>query len=88
MQFSISTLALALMASLSSAAPAVLEARQGNFVSVGNKYAGPGCTQLIFADPIFGNGNVCQDLDRSGTGTPIRSYETLSNSPGCSGKSL
>jgi hypothetical protein len=82
------TLHTALFAVLAAAAPSGLEARQGGFfVSVGLKYSGPGCVDstLIFADPIFGNGNVCQPLDRSGTGTPIISYETVSVSPGCSG---
>jgi hypothetical protein len=55
MQFSNCALSFALLTGLSTAAPANLDARQGgSYVSVGNKYAGPGCTQLIFADPIFG----------------------------------
>ena len=83
------TFALALLAALTSAAPSSLEARQGDsFVSVGNKYSGGGCSAstLIFADPIFGNGNVCQPLDRFGTSPPIVSYKTLSVSAGCSGE--
>jgi hypothetical protein len=79
------------LAALASAAPS-LDSRQsqgGYFSAVGNKFSGPGCTSqtLIFADPIFGSGNACQALDRSGTGVPIVSYSTLSVSAGCSGKS-
>jgi hypothetical protein len=87
---SIITFPIALFAALAAAAPAAFEARQpgGVFVSVGNKYAGPGCTPqtLIFADPIFGRGNACQPLDRFSDGAPIVSYTTLSISQGCSGK--
>lgn len=62
-------------------------AQGGAFVSVGEKFSSGGCTpsSLIFADPIFGSGNVCQPLDRSGTGAAIVSYRTLSVSAGCSG---
>ncbi|KAH3920707.1 hypothetical protein HBI56_012830 [Parastagonospora nodorum] len=81
------TFTIALLTALAAASPAALSARQGGyFVSVGNKYSGKGCNpnQLIFADPIFGNGNVCQPLDRFGDGGAINSYETLSVSAGCS----
>jgi hypothetical protein len=85
-------LSIALLTAFAAAAPAALEARQPGavFVSVGNKYAGPGCTPqtLIFADPIFGTGNRCQPLDRFGDGAPIVSYTTLSVSQGCSGKQI
>jgi hypothetical protein len=88
MLFSAITFVAAFIA-LTTAAPAAVEVRQsgGAFVSVGDKYSGPGCnpSTLIFADPIFGNGNVCQPLDRFGDGAPIVSYSTLSVSPGCSG---
>jgi hypothetical protein len=84
------TFSIAFLTAMAAAAPAALEGRQPGavFVSVGDKFAGPGCTDqtLIFADPIFGNGNQCQPLDRSGNGTPIVSYKTLSVSQGCSGK--
>ena len=81
--------ALALLAAIAPATASPLEARQGGaFVAVGFKYSGPGCTAstLINADPIFGNGNVCQPLDRFDTGVPIRSYNTSSVSAGCSGE--
>lgn len=80
------TAALTLLAAV-TASP--LSPRQGGaFVAVGLKYSGPGCTDstLINADPIFGNGNVCQPLDRFDTGVPIRSYSTSRVSEGCSGK--
>jgi hypothetical protein len=82
------TLLTLALASLSTAAPSLLPRQGGYFVAVGNKYSGPGCVpqSLIFADPIFGYGNACQALDRSGTGVKIVSYSTLS-APGCSGKS-
>jgi hypothetical protein len=86
-----SATALALLAAISPAAASPLEARQGGvFVAVGLKYSGPGCTAstLINPDPIFGNGNVCQPLDRFNTGVPIRSYSTSSVSEGCSGEFL
>jgi hypothetical protein len=81
---------IAVLSALAAAAPSNIDARQpgGYYVSVGNKYSGKGCdpSTLIFADPIFGDGNVCQPLDRFGDGGPINSYETLSVSAGCSGK--
>jgi hypothetical protein len=83
-------LSVALLAALTAAAPATLEERQGGaFVAVGVKYSGPGCNPAAtpLGDPIFGNGNVCQPLDRFGTGAPIVSYQTASVSAGCSGKS-
>ncbi|KAF1995171.1 hypothetical protein P154DRAFT_350258 [Amniculicola lignicola CBS 123094] len=85
MQFSIPTI-VAFVASLASAAPSPQQG--GAFVAVGNKYSGGGCTPqtLIFPDPIFGNGNVCQALDRSGDGAPIVSYLALSATSGCSSK--
>lgn len=85
------TFTIALLTALAAASPATLSARQGGYlVSVGNKYSGKGCNpnQLIFADPIFGNGNICQPLDRFGDGGAINSYETLSVSAGCSGRLL
>ncbi|KAH9859380.1 hypothetical protein IAQ61_011161 [Plenodomus lingam] len=82
------TFSIYFFAAISTAVPSTFDSRQsgGSFVSVGNKYSGPGCTDstLIFADPIFGNGNVCQVLDRSGTNPPIISYITLSAAAGCS----
>ena len=72
---------------LAAATASPLSPRQGGaFVAVGLKYSGPGCTDstLINADPIFGNGNVCQPLDRFDTGVPIRSYSTSRVSEGCS----
>ncbi|KAH7558231.1 hypothetical protein BM1_05503 [Bipolaris maydis] len=75
MHFTAATIALSLLAA-ATASP--LSPRQGGaFVAVGLKYSGPGCTDstLINADPIFGNGNVCQPLDRFDTGVPIRSYK-------------
>lgn len=86
MHFTAATIALSLLAA-ATASP--LSPRQGGaFVAVGLKYSGPGCTDstLINADPIFGNGNVCQPLDRFDTGVPIRSYSTSRVSEGCSGK--
>lgn len=85
------TLAFTTLMAFATALPSTpLEARQpgGVYVSVGNKYSGGGCNDggLIFADPIFGNGNVCQPLKRQANGTPVISYKTLSNSAGCSGK--
>jgi hypothetical protein len=63
MQFSICDLSFALLTGLSTAAPPSLDARQGgSFVSVGNKYTGPGCTQLIFADPILGMATSARTL--------------------------
>jgi hypothetical protein len=88
MLFSATTFSVAALTALAAAAPATVEVRQGGaYVSVGNKYSGPGCNPatLIFADPIFGNGNICQALDRFGDEGPIVSYSTLSVSPGCSG---
>jgi hypothetical protein len=79
--FSTIAFSVATLAALAAAAPTELESRQGGgFVAVGNKYSAGGCNpnSLIFADPIFGDGNACQPLDRSGTGAPILSYETLS----------
>ena len=89
MHFSLPSIAL--FAALTSAAPSsTLTSRQigGNYETVGNKYSAPGCTAsiLIFADPIFGYGNSCQALDRSGTGVAILSYMTLELYDGCSGK--
>lgn len=88
MKFSTTTLSTALLATIATAAPPALDARQsgGYYVAVGNWYSGPGCTasNLIFADPIFGNGNVCQPLDRSGTNPPIVSYSTVGVAAGCS----
>ena len=83
MQFTSSTLLFAL------AVLTGVQGQGGSFVAVGNQYSGGGCTDssLTFADPIFGNGNVCQPLDRSGTNPPIVSYKVLSVSAGCSGKS-
>ncbi|PSN65397.1 hypothetical protein BS50DRAFT_589800 [Corynespora cassiicola Philippines] len=81
---------VALFSGLASTLPSSLQSRQpgGVFVAVGNKYSAGGCTDssLIFADPIFGNGNVCQPLDRFGDGEPIVSYKTLSVSAGCNGE--
>jgi hypothetical protein len=76
------------LAALTTALPSPQAGSGGQFVAVGNKYSGPGCKAqtLIFADPIFGNGNGCQALDRFGTSPPIVSYNTTSVSPGCSGK--
>jgi hypothetical protein len=85
------TLSVAMLLALAGAAPSSLERRQGGFfVAVGTKYSGPGCNpaDTPLGDPIFGNGNVCQPLDRFGDGAPIVSYETVSVSAGCSGKSL
>ncbi|KAF1941866.1 hypothetical protein EJ02DRAFT_454703 [Clathrospora elynae] len=88
MYFAATTLTTALLTALTAAAPSTLNTRQsgGDYVSVGNKYSGGGCTpsSLIFADPIFGNGNACQALDRIGGGAPIVSYSTLSVNAGCS----
>jgi hypothetical protein len=87
MLFSTTSLSIAMLATLAMAAPSSLESRQGGFfVAVGTKYSGPGCTGEALGDPIFGNGNVCQPLDRFGDGAPIVSYETVSVSAGCSGK--
>jgi hypothetical protein len=88
MYFPTTTISLALLSAVATAAPA-LEARQGGFfVSVGNKFSGKGCTPqtLIFADPIFGTGNSCQPLDRSGTSVPILSYQTTQTTADCKGK--
>jgi hypothetical protein len=92
MQFTVALIAA--FAALASAAPA-LETRQFDIVAVGNKYNVTGCPSsgLIFADPIFGNGNVCQPLSRPDPNTPpsiptpILSYKTLSTRAGCSGES-
>jgi hypothetical protein len=87
MKFTTTSFSVAMLASLALAAPSSLEARQGGFfVAVGTKFTGPGCTGTALGDPIFGNGNVCQPLDRFGDGAPIVSYETVSVSAGCSGK--
>lgn len=84
------TLLLAALAPLTAASPSpILSDRQGgSFVAVGNKYSAGGCTDqsLIFADPIFGNGNVCQPLNRNEPATPVVSYKTLSTTAGCSGE--
>ncbi|KAF2876649.1 hypothetical protein BDV95DRAFT_602619 [Massariosphaeria phaeospora] len=78
------TALLTAFAALASAAPQ----SGGGYVAVGYKYSGGGCTEssLIFGDPIFGNGNVCQPLDRFGDNGPIVSYKTLSASGGCTVK--
>lgn len=84
-----STITLALLAALATAAPSLSPRQGGAFVAVGKKYRHTGCNDnkdLIFADPIFGNGNECLPLDRSGTGELIYSYETTSTSAGCSGE--
>lgn len=87
MQFTTPVLTL-LLAAFSTAAPTDLVERQGGvFVAVGNKYNAGGCTGTALGDPIFGNGNVCQPLDRFGDGAPIVSYKLLSASAGCNGKS-
>jgi hypothetical protein len=91
MLFSTPALSVALLATLSAAAPAALEVRQGGYyVAVGVKYSGPGCNPAStpIGDPIFGYGNVCQPLDRFGDGAPIVSYQTSSVTTGCSGKCL
>ncbi|OAL05596.1 hypothetical protein IQ06DRAFT_342867 [Phaeosphaeriaceae sp. SRC1lsM3a] len=83
------TFVVSLLATLVAAAPASLEARQGGYyVAVGTKYSGPGCNpnSTPLGDPIFGNGNVCQPLDRFGDGAPIVSYQTVSVAAGCSGE--
>jgi hypothetical protein len=89
MHFPTTTLALTLtlLTSLAPASPALSPRQGGFFTSVGNKYSGPGCTSqsLIYADPIFGSGNFCQPLDRSGTGAPIVSYLTTQTTADCKG---
>ncbi|KAF2852131.1 hypothetical protein T440DRAFT_467370 [Plenodomus tracheiphilus IPT5] len=88
MKVSTTVLSIGLLTALTLAAPSSLDARQsgGSYVSVGYKYSGPGCTDssLIFVDPIFGNGNVCQALDRFGDNPPIVSYSTFRVAAGCS----
>ena len=81
------TLVLTLLTSLTTASPTLSPRQGGFFTAVGNKFSGPGCASqsLIFADPIFGTGNACQPLDRSGTGVPILSYETTQTTADCKG---
>lgn len=64
---------------------AALPQSGGFFSAVGNKYSGGGCTDqsLIFADPVFGDGNVCQPLNRFEGAVPVVSYKLLSASAGC-----
>ncbi|KAH7381247.1 hypothetical protein DE146DRAFT_760683 [Phaeosphaeria sp. MPI-PUGE-AT-0046c] len=80
-----SAIALAVLAAFATAAPSLSPRQGGTFVAVGNKYSKTGCAQgdLIFADPIFGNGNQCQPLDRSGTGPKIFSFNTTAVNSGC-----
>jgi hypothetical protein len=73
--------------SLASAAPSSLNPRQGSFYAVGQLYSGGGCTNLIFADPIF-TSNACTPLDRNNNVPDITSYRTSSVAAGCSGKYL
>jgi hypothetical protein len=74
--------------SLASAAPSSLTPRQGGaYYSVGELYSGGGCTNLIFADPIF-TSNACTPLDRNNNVPDITSYKTSRVSAGCSGKYL
>lgn len=90
MQFQLTTFTFALLAALTTAAPAPEPQSQGGYYSaVGYKYSGPGCTTqtLIFADPIFGDGNVCQALSRQPDSASIVSYSTVSVAAGCSGES-
>ncbi|KAF2112841.1 hypothetical protein BDV96DRAFT_549457 [Lophiotrema nucula] len=87
MQFTIPALFAAFTAFAAAAPAPALDTRQGGyFAAAGYKYSGGGCNpnQLIYADPIFGPGNICQPLDRSGTGAPILSYKTYEAAAGCS----
>lgn len=84
-------ISIASFTAFTAAAPSTLETRQGSggaYVAVGLKYRAGGCvdSNLIFADPIFGNGNVCQPLARQPDAEPIVSYKTVGTSPGCTGK--
>jgi hypothetical protein len=95
MHFQLPTLALGLLATLITAAPADLEARQsqgGYFAAVGYKYSGGGCTDqtVTYADPIFGYGGYCQPLNRfpDASTPPITSYKLATLTEGCTGESL
>jgi hypothetical protein len=87
MRFTIVPL-FAALAGLSYAAPTSdLEARQGGgFYAAGNQYSGPGCTNLIYGDPIYVS-NACTALNRFDTpGITINSYSLAQVNAGCSGK--
>jgi hypothetical protein len=94
MQFQLPTLALGLLATLTAAAPADLEARQGQggyFAASGYKYTGGGCTTqaVAGADPIFGYGGYCQLLNRfpDASTTPVTSYKLAAGlKEGCTGE--
>jgi hypothetical protein len=92
MHFQPPALALGFLATLSTAAPADLEARQGYFAAVGYKYTGGGCTDqtVTYADPIFGYGGYCQPLNRfpDASTPPITSYKLATLAEGCTGESL
>ncbi|KAH7108847.1 hypothetical protein B0J11DRAFT_395012, partial [Dendryphion nanum] len=78
------TLFVPLLAALAAAIP-----QQGRYyTTVGNKYTGGGCTDqaLLYADPIFGNGNVCQRLNRFDDTPAVVSYKLLSAAAGCTGE--
>ena len=77
---------LATLLSLTNAAPSSLSPRQGgSYYAVGDLYSGGGCTNLIYADPIFA-ANTCVPLDRNNNVPDIISYKTDSASAGCTGK--
>lgn len=56
--------------------------------TVAEIYSGPNCeaSSLVWADPIFGDGGICQLLDRNDNTPDIISYKVLRQYPGCSGK--
>lgn len=58
------------------------------YSTVAELYNGPDCAadKLIFADPIFGTGGICQPLDRNNNVPEIISYKVTTQYPGCSGK--
>ncbi|KAF2474850.1 uncharacterized protein BDR25DRAFT_340543 [Lindgomyces ingoldianus] len=87
MRFTASTV-VSFLTALSSAAPAVLEPRQGGeYYAVGNQYSSGGClaSSLIFADPIYVK-NGCVALNRFGTSPSIVSYTLIGENAGCSVK--
>ncbi|KAF2737754.1 hypothetical protein EJ04DRAFT_430335 [Polyplosphaeria fusca] len=85
----LATLSTLLTAALAAPAPApALAERQGGaFVAVGIKYATGGCSGTNgVGDPIFGNGNACQPINRFSDEPPVVSYNATSVCSGGSGK--
>ncbi|KAF2179714.1 hypothetical protein K469DRAFT_716064 [Zopfia rhizophila CBS 207.26] len=62
----------------------------GFYNTVAEIHSGPDCLEsnLVWLDPIFGRGNMCQPLDRNNNTPDIISYKVTYNYEGCSGESV